>query len=197
MSRVAPVQLLTVLAMAAAVSAAGSAMAQDQQTVTVTGDAEKVCTLGQPTQADGALVNFDTPSGSVFAVTRLADPDSLSTRAANMTLGMPAMCNGVHRVAIASDNNGLWRQGAGAQPAGFGSAVPYKANLVWADQQYRMNADASTRGFVQEQVIIGRPATGDLLIEFAIDAGATNAGSGAPLVAGDYSDVLRVTVEPQ
>ena len=30
-----------------------------------------------------------------------------------------------------------------------------------------------------------------------IDAGATNAGTGAPLLAGSYSDVVTVTVESQ
>lgn len=171
--------------------------AQEQQTVTVVGEASQKCTLGQPTQGDGALTNFDTPSGSVFGITSLADPETLSTRAATITLSMAAMCNSLHRVIIASDNNGLWREGAGASPSGFGSAVPYEANLVWADQQYLLTAEASSRQTVEEQVLVGRPNTGALLIEFEINAGATNAGFGAPLLAGEYSDVLRVTLEAQ
>lgn len=172
-------------------------MAQDQQTVTVVGDANLMCTVGAPTQSAGALSNFDTPSGSVFGITRLADPDTLSTQAANITLSMDAMCNSIHRVVIASDNNGLWREGAGAAPSGFGSAVPYRANLVWADQQYPLTAEAASRQSVEEEMLIGRPNTGEMLIEFEINTGATNAGLGAPLLAGEYSDVLRVTVESQ
>lgn len=186
-----------VIALAVATLGVSSVSAQDQQAVTVTGVAEQMCTLGLPAQGNGALVNFETPSGSVFAITQLADPDTMTTRAANITLTMGAMCNSVHRVALASDNNGLWRQGVTVASPGFGSAVPYDANLVWADQQYRLDADATSRGYVEEQVLIGRPATGDMLIEFQVRQGATNAGQGAPMLAGEYSDVLRVTVEPQ
>jgi hypothetical protein len=75
--------------------------------------------------------------------------------------------------------------------------VPYTANLVWADEQHLLTADAAFDQEVQQQVLVGRPNTGELLIEFAINAGATNAGVGAPLLAGEYSDVLRVTMEPQ
>ena len=171
--------------------------AQDQATVAVVGDANQMCTLGQPSQGSGAVSNFDTPSGTVFSITRLADPDTLTTRAANITLTMDAMCNTIHRVVLASDNNGLWRSGIGATPSGFGSAVPYTANLVWADQQYPLTAEAGDRQSVEEEMLVGRPNTGDLLIEFEINAGATNAGVGAPLLAGEYSDVLRITVESQ
>ena len=173
------------------------AWAQDQATVAVVGDANQMCTLGQPTQDGGAQTNFDTPSGTVFSITRLADPDTLSTRAANITLTMDAMCNTIHRVVLASDNNGLWRQGVTTAPSGFGSAVPYTANLVWADQQDPLTAEASARQGVEEEMLVGRPNTGDMLIEFEINAGATNAGVGAPLLAGEYSDVLRITVESQ
>jgi hypothetical protein len=176
---------------------AAPAWAQDQATVTLTGEADQMCTVGQPTQSTGALTNFDTPSGSVFGITRLADPETLSTRAATITLSMDAMCNTIHRVVIASDNNGLWRQGVTTAPAGFGSAVPYTANLVWADQQYPLTAEAASRQSVEEEMLIGRPNTGEMLIEFEINTGATNAGLGAPLLAGEYSDVLRVTVESQ
>lgn len=198
--RVSPFSLhgfgpIAILASAACIAA--PAAAQEQQTVGLTGEAEQLCTLGQPTQATGALNNFDSPSGTVFGITRLADPETLSTRAAAITLSMDAMCNSIHRVVIASDNNGLWRQGTGVAPLGFGSAVPYRANLVWADQQYPLSAEAETRQAVEEEMLIGRPNTGEMLIEFEINRGATNAGLGAPLLSGEYSDVLRITVEAQ
>src|SRR5690606_24626070 len=129
---------------------AAPAVAQDQATVNLAGDANQMCTLGQPSQGSGAVTNFDTPSGTVFSITRLADPDTLTTRAANITLTMDAMCNTIHRVVLASDNNGLWRTSVGATPSGFGSAVPYTANLVWADQQYPLTAEAADRQSVEE-----------------------------------------------
>ena len=56
---------------------AAPAWAQDQANVSLTGDASQMCTLGQPTQDGGAQTNFDTPSGTVFSITRLADPDTV------------------------------------------------------------------------------------------------------------------------
>lgn len=163
----------------------------------IEGQVELMCTLGQPSQGTGALNNFDTPSGTVFGISALTDPETLSTRAANITLTMDATCNGIHRVVIASDNNGLWRNGVGGAQSGFGSAVPYRANLVWADQEHPLTAEAADRQAVEQQMLVGRPITGEMLIEFSIGSGATNAGVGAPLLSGEYSDVLRITVESQ
>lgn len=177
--------------------AGGAAVAQEQASVTLTGFAEQGCVVGLPVQGGTPPVNVDSLSGQVFSVTQLTDPVTLTTRAASVTLTMDAMCNSIHRVIIASDNNGLWRQNAGVAPSGFGSAVPYEANLVWADQQHLMTADGGTRRYVEDVMLVGRAAAGDMLIEFAIDAGSTNAGINAPLLAGTYSDVLRITVQPQ
>lgn len=188
---------LSLVALAASMACApASSWAQQQQTVELVGEAGLRCTLGQPTQGSGALTNFDTPSGSVFSITQLADPETLTTQAANITLSLDAMCNSLHKVIIASDNNGLWRTGASAA-AGFGNAVPYQANLVWADQQHLLTADTSSRQAVEEELLINRPNSGQMLIEFDINSGATNVGIGAPLLAGEYSDVLRITVEAQ
>lgn len=176
---------------------AAPALAQTQQTVGLGGEAEQMCTLGEPTVGTGAFTNFDTPSGTVFSITQLANATSLTTRAASITLSLDAMCNTIHRVVIASDNNGLWRQGVATPARGFGSAVPFRANLSWASQQYALTADATIRQGVEEFMLVGQPNTGEMEIEFEISAGATNVGIGAPLLAGEYSDVLRVTLEPQ
>src|SRR5690606_1686135 len=126
---------LSVVALAASVVCIAAPVqarqVQDQQTVEVVGEVTRMCTVGQPSQADsGALSTFDAPTGTTFAITQLTDPTTLSTSSADITLTMDAMCKSIHRVKIASDNNGLWRDGAGAIPSGFGSAVPYRANLV-------------------------------------------------------------------
>ena len=197
MTRAMTLSTFLILTGASISGAAAPSYAQDQQVVTVVGRAEPSCTLGLPAQGETPPVNFDSGGGSVFNVTRLTSAETLTTRAARITLGMDAMCNSLHRVVIASDNNGLWRQDTGAGPSGFGTAVPYEAHLVWADQQHSLNADAASRGYVEDQMVVGRPAAGSLLIEFAIAPGATNAGVNAPLLAGDYSDVLRLTVQPQ
>lgn len=172
------------------------ALAQTQQTVQLVGAAEPLCNLGALAQASGPQVNIDVTSGAVFTVTQLADPQTLTSQAASITLAAPATCNTLHRVALASDNNGLWRT-SGGTAAGFASAVPYAAELSWSDQTHRLDATGASRGYVEESVLVGQPATGDIRIDFSIDAGSTNAGVGAPLLAGEYADVLRVIVEPQ
>lgn len=184
-------------AMACVVGLATPAGAQDRQTVEVIGHAESQCNLGTVEQGAGPQLNMVATAGSVFTVSQLADAQTLASQAAMVTLDVPAMCNSIHRVALASDNNGLWLQDAALPPAGFASAVPYAADLSWSEQNHRLTADAVSRGYVEESLLIGQPATGAIQIEFSIDAGASNAGFGAPLLAGDYVDVLRVIVEPQ
>lgn len=184
-------------AVACVAGAAAPALSQDTQVIEVIGQAEPQCNLGAAEQGSGDQLNMVATAGSVFSVSELTDSQTLSSRAAIITLDVPAMCNSIHRVALASDNNGLWLQNPTLATAGFASAVPYAADLVWSEQTYRLNADAESRGSVEESLIIGQPATGAIQIEFSIVAGASNAGFGAPLLAGDYVDVLRVIVEPQ
>lgn len=176
---------------------ATSSAAQDRQVVQVLGSAERICTLGLPGLGNGAAMNFDTSGGSVFSVTQLTDDTMLTTLAARVTVDMSAMCNGVHRISLGSDNNGLWRQQTGSTQSGFGYAVPYQANLIWAEQEYILTADAITRVYVEDQLPVSRAAAGNITIEFEISPGATNQGQNKPLLAGDYSDVLRLTVQPQ
>lgn len=181
----------------AALNGAGSfALAQDQQTVTVLGQAEQMCLLGDIGAGAGPVTNFDTLTGAVLTVTQLSDAQTLTTRAASINLSVDVMCNSLHAVTLSSDNNGLFRN-QNIPAAGFGHAVPYQASMVWADEQGRLVADAATRQAVEQVLLVGRPHTGAMQIEIDIQAGATNAGLGYPLLAGEYSDILRLTVEPR
>jgi hypothetical protein len=176
---------------------AASAAAQTQQSVTVTGQTNQVCIMASPVLGDGAMENFNTPAGNVYVIQELADPSTLTTRAAQLTLSMTTMCNSVHRVVVASENAGLWRTEASAPASGFGSAVPYTLQLDWADETRSYLAEAGARQVQQWELLVGRANAGDMLLGFSIDAGATNQGFNAPLLAGVYSDVVTVTVETQ
>lgn len=184
------------VAVAALCGVASGARAQDQSTLTVTGEAERLCLLGELQPGERQITNFDTPSGSVLNVTQLADEDTLTTRAATVEIAFGVMCNGAHRVVLSSEENGLHRLDSGATP-GFGSAVPYRADLEWAEERAMLTADAAMRQPVDEELLIGRAAMGDLTLVIDIQAGATNAGTNTPLLSGQYSDVLTLTVEPQ
>ncbi len=173
------------------------AAAQEVSTVTVVGSAEDQCVLGQPELGTGPVENFNSPSGAVFVVSQLTDPVTLTTRGAQLSLELEAMCNGPHRLTVASENAGLWRTGVSIGASGFGSAVPYRVQLGWAAENRNLIAEAASRQAVDWELLVGRPNAGDVLLDFIIDAGATNAGTGAPLLSGTYSDVLTVTVDSQ
>ena len=195
MIHVPSITALSVVALT--IGLAAPAMAQQVQDVTLLGSADRLCALSAPELGVGPLENFSVPSGSVYSVEQLADPTTLTTRAARMTLSMDAMCNGVHRLIISSENSGLWRRGAPTSSSGFGTGVPYRLNLAWADENPSLTADASIRQAREWLILVGRPNAGTIELEFEIDAGATNAGTGAPMVAGSYADVLTLTVESQ
>ncbi len=187
----------TLVPLIGALGIAMPAAAQASRTVTVTGAAEDQCILGQAELGDGAIQNFDSPSGAVFVISELTDPSTLTTRAAELSLALNAMCNGPHRLTVASENAGLWRTDITVTSSGFGSAVPYRIDLGWADENRNLVAEAASRQEIEWELLVGRPASGDVQLDFMIDPGATNAGAGAPLLSGAYSDVLTVTVESQ
>ena len=187
----------TLVPLIGALGIAMPAAAQDSRTVIVTGVAQDRCILGQAELGDGGIHNFNSPSGAVFVISELTDPSTLTTRAAELSLALSAMCNSPHRLVLASENAGLWRTEVTTTSSGFGSAVPYRIDLGWAAENRNLVAEAASRENIEWEMLVGRPATGDVQIDFIIDAGATNAGTGAPLLSGAYSDVLTVTVESQ
>jgi hypothetical protein len=135
------------------------------------------------------------PIGADLQIQNLVDPTTLSTRAANATIGFEAACNYPHRVTVRSANNGL-RRDQGQTSNGVASAVPYTATLTWGDSSIGFLADAqSTIERVETGVTTGA-VTGSLVIAIAIEAGATNLGPNRPLGAGQYSDVISIDVGP-
>lgn len=165
----------------------------------VAGRTPVVCTLSVGEGADGALRNFQAVDRNYYRVEQLVSPDTLSTRAASFEVTLDGVCNAAHRIRLASLNNGLWQvsETPPARPAGFGTAVPYQVTASWSQQTVRLDADAGTREPRERVVPIGEPATGELVLRFAIDEGATNLAANAPLVAGTYSDTLTIILEPQ
>lgn len=187
----------TLVLLIGALGLALPASAQEITEVTLIGVAEDQCILGEAELGMGPLENFVNPSGAVFVVAQLTDPATLTTRAAGLNLTLNAMCNSPHRLVVESQNAGLWRTEVTGLATGFANAVPYRMGLTWADETRDLLATANSRETVEWEMLIGRPATGDVQLDFNIDAGSTNAGLGAPLLSGSYSDVVTVTVESQ
>jgi hypothetical protein len=143
----------------------------------------------------GTANNTTAPLGSELRITDLVDATTLSTRAANATIGFDAACNYPHRITVRSQNNGLRRDSNSTGP-GIASAVPYTASLNWGDVDLSFFADAQSRNQLERVGNTSGAVAGALTVQVAITAGATNIGPGSPLGAGEYSDVISIEVGP-
>jgi hypothetical protein len=184
-----------------AMAASGPAMAQAQsvsRSAPVIGNAPNVCVLQQPRLAQGAQNNFRGLNGNTLQIDTLVDPATLAARAASAELRFDAVCNFPHRLRIEAQNNGLWRtEGLALPPQGFAFAIPYQASLRWGTGTALLNADAQIRRIHEEQIILNQPTAGEVQLRVDIAPGASNVQNNAPVIAGNYGDLLRVTLEPQ
>jgi hypothetical protein len=171
----------------------------DKRDMGVSANTPDVCIISN--QNNGRirpLVNATTSGAAAVEITTLIDRGTMSTAAAQVEVSFDAMCNFPHKLNVISDNNGLFRPINAAQAvAGFASAVPYTADVTWGGQTLAFEANAQRRGVAQADLIIAEPAAGSIVLQFNVLPGATNAQNGAPLAAGIYSDVIRLSVEPQ
>jgi len=164
----------------------------------VIGRVPQICAVDQPQLQGGtAAVNATIVSGQTILINQLTDPTTLATNAASFDISFDAMCNYAHRLVVESQNNGLWPNITTSGAPGFGNAVPYSADILWADTNATMDADASVRQIKDVSIPVGRPAEGQIELRFKLQPGASNAQLFSPLLAGTYRDVIRVTVEPQ
>ena len=192
--------VLTAAAFAA--FAAQGALAQSStavQSLPVTGQTPQVCTLQQGDLRTGELINFRGSDGDTLRVLELIDPRTLAAQSARASVFLSAVCNFPHRIRIESQDNGLWPiEGPVApdQPA-FATALPYQVTFAWADRSGTLQADAKVRRAKESRADIDAPASGDLRIDIALDAGASNTQLGAPVLAGNYADTLRIFLEPR
>ncbi|MFI4933454.1 MAG: hypothetical protein ACHP7N_02440 [Caulobacterales bacterium] len=191
--------LLTGLGLALACGGAAAAAPSTAIPFTVTGNAPQVCAVQNPVLAPGALVNFQSLNGTTLQLSQLADPKTLAASAASATVTFAAVCNYPHLIVLESQNNGLYRDGAAGSPPppGFADGVPYTATLTWGAVTSQFFVAATTRQTTQDRITVGQPTAGNIQILLTIQSGASNLSANSPLVAGVYSDTLRVTVEPQ
>ena len=181
------------------VASASPALAADG-TIAIEGVVARRCAFdtAAPQLVPQAPNNVRALAGNNLQIDTLVDPATLAVRAANADLSFAAMCNVPHIVRIEAQNNGLFRAGAATiAPSGFANAVPYRARFTWGDQTRTLFADANTRRPREEIIDRPQPTGGALLLELDIQPGASNLTSNAPLVAGNYGETFRVTLEPR
>ena len=164
----------------------------------VTGNSPSICVLQAPTLAGGAQINFRGLNGTLLQIDSLVDPTTLATKAASVELRFDGVCNFPHQLRVEASNNGLFRTAtATAAPQGFASAIPYQARFNWGQQTLLLNADAQIRRFNEQSIQVTDPTAGNLSMRFEIQPGASNIQSNAPVIAGNYAETLRITLEPQ
>lgn len=79
---------------------------------------------------------------------------------------------------------------------GFASAVPYQARVTWNGVSNTLETDARVRHPVEDEVSVNAPAVGNVELHVEIAPGASNGQANAPLLAGTYTDTLRIFLEP-
>jgi hypothetical protein len=184
----------TLLAGAVPASAATNAPANYQ----VIGSVPQICSVQDARLIGGlAPVNISTVTGQSITISQLVDVRTLATNSTSFDVGFDAFCNYAHRIVVESQNNGLWRQDLTPAAPGFADAVPYTANVFWGGTSTTLQANASVRQISAIAVPVDNPAAGQIELRFQILPGASNALYFSPLLAGTYSDIIRVTVEPQ
>lgn len=190
---------LVLLVLAVMPAGAFAQSATESRAMSLDASVPGFCAVGPPQLAAGAMINFRGLNGNALEIDALVDPSTLSTQAASVELRFEAQCSIPHRLRIETQNNGLWQtlEQSRQEADGFGSAVPYRAIVRWGAETVTMNADARVRRIAESSIAAATSVIGDIRLRLEIDRGATNATANAPLLAGNYGDSLRITLEPR
>lgn len=193
---------LLLLSPCALLVSAGAATAQSETAVRsmdVTGSAPEICAMQEGRVQPGGLVNFSGTDGSTLRIVQFTDPSTLAARAASATIEFAAVCNFPHQIRIESQNNGLWPADARVSDgtASFASAVPYEAQVDWGDTSATLGTDGKIRRLIERTASVNEAVAGDLRLRIQILQGASNVANNAPILAGSYSDTLRIYLEPR
>lgn len=188
--------LFSIVAAAALLLAAAPAGAD--ATYRVIGNVPQICSVQDPQLLAGvAPVNISSVTSQSIMISQLVDSRTLAVNPVSFEVGFGASCNYAHRLVIESQNNGLWRQDMTPPAQGFADAVPYTANVRWGGNDATLQANAVVRQITDLTIPVNNPAAGQIELRVQVVTGASNALAFAPLLAGTYNDVIRVTVEPQ
>lgn len=190
---------LLLLAAATLAFPASAQSLEATQDMPVTGNVPLICAMQTGQLQPGTANNVVGLDGDTLRIAQFVNPDTLSVKAASATVRFEAVCNFAHAVRIESVNNGLWpTDGRITQaPAGFAFAVPYSASLAWGPANGQFVTDAKSRRLVQQIVNVDTPVAGELSLKLDIAEGASNVETSAPVVAGYYSDTVRIFLEPR
>jgi len=194
----APSIIVAIAATLLAFPAAAQSL-EAKQDMPVTGNVPLICALQTGQIQPGTANNVIGLDGDTLRIAQFVNPDTLSVKAASATVRFDAVCNFAHALRVESANNGLWPTDARITqaPAGFAFAVPYTASVSWGQANSQFNTDAKSRRLVQQILNVDTPVAGQLDLRIDIAEGASNVETSAPVIAGNYTDTVRIFLEPR
>lgn len=169
------------------------------RTMPVTGSVPRTCAIQPGRIQPGGLNNIAGLDGDTLRIIQFTDPATLAVRSASASINFEAVCNFPHQVRIESQNNGLWPvdERISDRANGFAYAVPYTAEISWGPITGRMATTGKVRALSQQIFPVENAVAGDFSLRIAIEDGASNVETRAPLVAGAYVDTVRIFLEPR
>ncbi len=177
---------------------AESSVAADSQSqaLSVRGYAQSVCTLAAPqiSQSTNITISGGTAIQIVLNVPALVDEKTAQLRPGSVSLTANLICNRSHSLRIVSGNGGLRPQTGGDTPAGTGFAnrIDYTVNASWGGATAQLQT-SGVGGAATPEVQSPGAYAGNLVLQVSIN----ESGAGhLPLVAGNYTDALTITLSP-
>lgn len=211
--------MLTIAAIAAVIAPAGIALAapapaSSPASVTVGGTAEGICQLPSTWAFQSGFNGGDGAqwSGTTWTIpsAQFAGPGGTAAPAASefaIRVRGDGFCNTSHKITVRSVRGGLVQglPGTAPTPAPTGFAnrrtMAYEAswwsgsNLTPYGPRAAVTADAIGKSDTKTYTVSDTLAPPGAR-KFDVRMGLIRTGSSAPLVAGDYSDVVEVTIAP-
>lgn len=165
----------------------------------VTGRVPQTCSILPGRIQPGGLNNIAGLDGDTLRIIQFTDPATLAVRAASASINFEAVCNFPHQVRVESQNNGLWPvdERISDRQSGFAYAVPYTAEISWGPITGNFKTTGKLRALSQQVFPVENAVAGDFNLRIAIEEGASNVETRAPLVAGTYVDTVRIFLEPR
>ena len=185
-------KLLTALIASTALAAPLAAQAQDaSSTVTINGDVEQACVIGQPTLVTLALGDLTGSDG------RIAPALASANTAASTTIDN-AWCNAPSTLSLDGSPLALTPAPAYSTPTGFARLVTYDATLSgWPTPLVDRPLNGDSAKTVDADGAHASQLTLAISALEALDAGGTAPNTTAVLEAGGYEGQVVVSVAVQ
>ncbi len=164
-------------------------------TYPVTANVADFCKLGTVSASAGTHTTVDGSFSTGDANVHVALQDSNDqAQAWNQTLSIDnSICNRPFKISVSSDNGSLKNplgRPRGDQGANFINAVNYSVQVAFGGNSSKTVA-ASDLGSAGQSLLTGDPAVGSLTVNLN-----GNAVANGYLLAGTFSDTLRMTMMP-